>query len=66
MLRSMIVLAALAAAAPLAAQQAMPHSGMDHSKTVDASNPYMPAETAMHEKMMGRRVPMLARPGLTR
>ncbi len=53
MLRSMIVLAALAAAAPLAAQQAMP--GMDHSKMTSPSNPYMTAEMAMHEKMMAAK-----------
>lgn len=53
MLRSMIVLAALATTAPLAAQQAM--SGMDHSKMGAAGNPYMPAEMAMHEKMMAAK-----------
>lgn len=53
MLRSTIVLAALAAAAPLAAQQAMP--GMDHSKMATPGNPYMPAEKAMHEKMMAAK-----------
>jgi uncharacterized protein (DUF305 family) len=52
---TMIVLAALAAATPLAAQQAMPHQGMDHSRMADASTPYMPAEMAMHDKMMAAK-----------
>lgn len=53
--RTIIVLAALAAATPLAAQQAMPHQGMDHSLMADASNPYVPAEMAMHDRMMAAK-----------
>ena len=50
MLRSTIVFAAHAASAPLAAEQAMPHSGMDYSKIAQVANPYMPADMAMHKR----------------